>query len=774
MEPVVHIKGLSFTYRGSPSPALVGIDLKVYPGEFLTISGPSGCGKTTLALCIAGFIPHFYAGKMEGSVRIKGRDTREYSPEELSCVVGLVQQDPDAQLCTLKVRDEVAFGPENLCLPPEQVRERVYSALKAVDALDLMERQVHTLSGGEKQRVAIASVLAMKPSILILDEPTANLDPYCTKEVLETLKKLKCELGITVIIIEHRLERLLSISDRLLLMEKGKIIEESKPGEFHKFYARIEKNVDLATGFKTNIRKNAQKPLLSVENLTVGYGDKEVLSGISFQAYPGETIAIMGNNGSGKTTLMLALLGILKPNQGRIYLDGEDITGKKVSQRAKFLGLTFQNPSHQIFENTVLKEAVLPSLFLKKSKGDEIEHTACHLLERFDLKKYKDSNPFALSQGEKKRLTLVSALAYNPRVLLLDEPLAGQDENRLDIFMSVLREHSARGGITLMVCHEPAVVASCCDRILFLSKGKLIVDAPVKDALSRMAELGLEEYLPPGYEFPHQQPANGLCNGFSSEFTAGSHRTFLNRIHTLVKLAFLFSFSLTVFAVPCWKQELILFILLICLYFLAGRDLSFFYRRLRRILTFGLLIFLVQMLAVKEGRLLWQFDFGLAPISIWSEGLSRGISMMLRFVNLIGSSYLFVATTDSNELAYALMHAGIPYRFGFMLITSLRFIPVFNMELEQVKNAQKAKGIEIEGVSPKKILTSVRYILLPLVISALNKVDSLTISMEGRAFGLFPNRSYLHSQNLSVKEKMALFAIPIVFFVFFLILRFSI
>lgn len=790
MEPVVEIRGLTFTYSGSASPALEGVDLQVYPGEFLTITGPSGCGKTTLALCIAGFIPHAYAGKMKGVVRVQGRDTREYPAGGLSSIVGLVQQDPDAQLCTLTVSDEVAFGPENLCIPPEEIRERVYFALDAVDALDLMDRKVHTLSGGEKQRVAIASVLAMKPSIIILDEPTANLDPSCANEVLKALKRLKYEHGISVVIIEHRLERLIPISDRLLVMQKGKIVGEGTPKDFRKIYIPAERRVDSVTALKKGklpgCKTKVEKPLLSVENLKAGYENKDVISGISFHAYPGETIAIMGDNGSGKTTLLLALLGILKPREGKIYLDGEDITREKASRRARVMGLTFQNPNHQIFENTVFKEAVLPSLFLSRDTLGEIEHRADCLLEAFELKQYKDATPFTLSLGEKKRLTLVSVLAYSPKVLILDEPLVGQDDYRLDVLMAVLREHSAHGGITLMVCHEPAVVASCCHRILFLSEGKLIIDAPVNEALAKLAQLGLEEYLPAGYEFslPGEEGKKSeqsritvrdritsAVNGFSPEPTRDGNRTLLHRIHPLVKLFFLFSFSMTVFAVPFWRGEITLFCLLLGLYALAGQGLAFFSRRLRFIFVFGLLIFLVQILAVKEGILLWQFDLGSVRLSIWSEGLSRGLSMMLRFVNIIGSSYLFVATTDSNRLAYALMQAGLPYRFGFMLITALRFIPVFHMELEQVKNAQMAKGIEIEGISPGKLLRVVRYILVPLVISALSRVDSLTISMESRAFGLYPARSYMYSQNLSRNDKIAIFVIPVIFLLFYLIFR---
>ncbi len=506
VEPVVDIKELSFTYSGSAYPALESINLQIYPGQFLTVTGPSGCGKSTLALCLVGFIPHAYAGRMEGSVSIQGKNTRDYPAGGLSGIVGLVQQDPEAQLCTLTVCDEVAFGPENLCIPAEEIRERVYSSLQAVGALALRDRQVHTLSGGEKQRVAIASVLAMNPALLILDEPTANLDPSCTKEVLETLNRLKEKHDVAIMVIEHRLERLLAISDRLLLMEKGKIVEESTSPECHKRYIPLCNGIKSdKLGLKGKMRADCDKkveksPLLLVKNLKAGYEGRDVLSDVSFCAYPGETIAVMGNNGSGKTTLLMALLGVLKLKEGVICLQGEDISKQKVTRRARDMGLTFQNPNHQIFENTVFKEAKMASQFLSKQDSSEIDFEVSQLLQEFELQQYKDKNPFSLSLGEKKRLNLISVLAYSPRLLILDEPIVGQDSDRLALLITALQKHREGGGITLMVCHEPNVVVACCQRILFFSEGKLTIDAPVEEALKRLAQSGMSEYLPSKYE----------------------------------------------------------------------------------------------------------------------------------------------------------------------------------------------------------------------------------------------------------------------------------
>ncbi len=504
VEPVVDIKGLSFTYNGSAAPALCGINLQVYPGEFITITGPSGCGKSTLALCLAGFIPHSYGGKMEGTICIHGKNTMDYPAGGLSGVVGLVQQDPEAQLCTLTVRDEVAFGPENLCIPPAEISKRVDEALLAVGAWHLKDRKVHTLSGGEKQRVAIASVLAMHPALLILDEPTANLDPYCTKGVLQTLQKLKAEQDISIIVIEHRLERFLAVSDRLLYMKCGQLVAERTAIDNHRPHTQsygIPIGRQKSKASKTQIKDQGKKPVLSIQNIWAGYEKHEVLKDVSFDVYAGEIIAIMGDNGSGKTTLLQTLLGTVKPYQGMIYLQGKDISTKKIPQRAKDIGLTFQNPNHQIFGHTVYKEATLAARFLGVNTKEQNRSIVNHLLKEYDLIQYQDSNPFILSLGEKKRLTLISVLAYNPLILVLDEPLAGQDRDRLGLLLKALREHSDQGGIVLMVCHEPTVAFTFCSRVLFLSEGRILIDAPTHEAQIKLAQMGRDEYLP--YESGH-------------------------------------------------------------------------------------------------------------------------------------------------------------------------------------------------------------------------------------------------------------------------------
>lgn len=265
-----------------------------------------------------------------------------------------------------------------------------------------------------------------------------------------------------------------------------------------------------------------------------------------------------------------------------------------------------------------------------------------------------------------------------------------------------------------------------------------------------------------------QNRTSPLIKEFMPGLTYVENHSWLHSLHPLVKLVMLISFSLTVFAVPSWTGGAILFSIMLAFYGLAGLGLAFFCHKLRFIIIFGLFLLMIQILVVQEGRLLWQLCIGSACFSVWSEGLLQGLSMMLRFVNIIGSSYLFVASTDPNRLTYALMQAGLPYRFGFMLITALRFIPVFHYELEQVKNAQMAKGIEMEGLSPGKLIKAVKYLMVPLVITALSKVDYLAISMESRGFGIYPQRSYMYSQTLSTLDKLALLIVPLLFLIFIL------
>jgi len=804
--PVVRVENLTYRYAGHRDAVLSGVSLEVKKGEFVCIAGPSGCGKSTLALAIAGFIPHAFPGDMQGRILIHGRDTMELSPGALSGTVGLVQQDPEGQLCTLGVIDEVAFGPENMSLPPDEIGRRVKWALEAVGASQLAHRSVYTLSGGEKQRVAIASVLAMEPSVFILDEPTAFLDPQGTAEVLSVIHDLRNSRDMAVIVIEHRLQKILPFADRLVFMDAGKIIDDGPPAEV------LNRNRSISSPSRRSAklpfetrqsaphrlperRQSAQKeqaptsgqvpsasePLLVVSGLTVAYNDKPVLNDVDLDLYPGEIVAVMGDNGSGKTSLLSAIMGLVEPSAGKILLGGQDITEARVASRVRSFGYSFQNPNHQLSESTVKDEVAATA----RNLGHDSEPAdITPLLEHFGLDGYANANPFSLSLGEKKRVTLASAQASLPRVLLLDEPLVGQDLFRQTDVMESLSRFAEMGGLAVMVCHEPRVVRDWCDRVLFFDDGKLILNEPVPDAFDDLARLGKSHYIPDDYESEFsscdapedtvlEEVRAPVLNAAASEtetlvqvappkeapimggplnigYLPGA--TLVHRLNPLVKAVVLLAFTIACLLMGTPRGGLLLFLLLLSCYRLSAYGLGFFVRKLRVILTFCGIILAVQLLFWHHGPVLYSFVLFGRRFAFFHEGLTRGIAISLRFLNIVGSSYLFVSTTDPNQLAFSLMQAGLPYRYGFMLITALRFAPLFQLELQQVRNAQMVKGVDLQGKSLKDLMRQVRLTLLPLLVSALEKVDSLAMSMEGRAFGLYPTRTYLVSHALTRKD----------------------
>ncbi len=325
---MISVKGLSFSYYDTDRRSLDDVSLEIPAGQFVVISGPSGCGKSTLALAMGGYIPRIFEGTMTGSVTVDGRCTTDTDLADLASLIGIVQQDPEAQLCTLSVEDEVAFGPENLLLPADEVHARIEEALAMVGASHLKGRSVLELSGGEKQRVAIASMLAMRPKALILDEPTSNLDPSGAAEVLAAIERLKMTAGMTIVVIEHRLGRLIALADRMIVMSSGKIVADGVPSEVKGNCGDHFKESPILTGQDPEPIADGgdRAPAVDIKGLRVSYDGKEVLHGIDFTAYPAEIIGIIGPNGSGKTTFLNVLMGLRPYDSGSVSILGMDLS----------------------------------------------------------------------------------------------------------------------------------------------------------------------------------------------------------------------------------------------------------------------------------------------------------------------------------------------------------------------------------------------------------------------------------------------------------------
>jgi energy-coupling factor transport system ATP-binding protein len=492
---MISVQGLTYRFRASQRDALRDVNLTIGEGEFVVVTGPSGCGKSSLALAIGGYLFRQYDGEASGHVTVGGMDARRRPIYDLADVVGLVQQNPEQQFCTLTVQDEVAFGLENRRLPPSEIRERLAWALEIVGARHLADRALADLSGGEKQRVAVASVMAARPQVLILDEPTSSLDPTATAEVLRVIARLRerkahqDEPPMAVVVIEHKVDYLSAYAPRWVAMDRGQIARDGS------LLDRPLPESSASLHRSTRSRAPSGEPTVRVKDVSVDYGGPPVLREVSTEMRGGEFVALMGDNGSGKTTLLRCLMGLVKPNVGSVSVLGHDTRRTPVSELARQIGYVFQNPEHQLFCDSVWQEATFASRNVG-ALGPLSEAYIGRLLDRGGLGERREDHPYRLSYGEKRRLNLISVLGHGPRLILLDEPLIGQDAGNIAFLMGLLQERVADGATVVMVNHNPKVTRRYAGRLVFLSRGRVLVDAPTEEAFCRLAALGREAYLP--------------------------------------------------------------------------------------------------------------------------------------------------------------------------------------------------------------------------------------------------------------------------------------
>ncbi|MCK5246392.1 ATP-binding cassette domain-containing protein, partial [Candidatus Bipolaricaulota bacterium] len=469
--PRIEIRGLSVQFPGRERPALDDVSARIAPGQTLAITGPSGCGKTTLLRTLAGFIPDMIHADVSGEIWIDDQPLTAINLEQLSSVIGLVQQDPDAQVCTLRVRSEVAFGPENLCLTPQEIESRVTHALGALGIAHLVGRDTTSLSGGEKQRLAVAAILAMRPSVILLDEPTAHLDPAGARDLFDLLRELQQQTACTLLIVEHRLPPLRTLDPKLWIMDSGRLVERNV-ARVHEDITDLTRKVSVDRSAPN--RSKTPQGALRIEHLSFGYQER-LLEDLSLTLEPGMILGVIGPNGGGKTTLLRLMAALERPDEGAI-VHPDDMT----------VGMVFQHPHQQIFERTVRRDLEIEGAL------DEV-HLASSLASA-RLSGLADVPPQSLSLGEQRRLTVLAALRGAPDLLLLDEPFIGQDRDNVAWIVGRIRQARDRGAMICLVTHDIPMVDALCDRLLYLGD-RTILGSP-QDVFSQLREGGSRAFTP--------------------------------------------------------------------------------------------------------------------------------------------------------------------------------------------------------------------------------------------------------------------------------------
>jgi energy-coupling factor transporter ATP-binding protein EcfA2 len=510
-DPIATFSGLTYRYPERETPALRELNWTIAPGEFVTVTGPSGSGKSTLLRCLNGLTPHFSGGTFDGVVIVAGHDTRHYSPRVLARLTGFVFQDPEAQFVAGRVDDELAFGMEQLGVPAVTMRKRVEEVLDLLGIAALRDREIATLSGGERQRVAVAAALALQPSILALDEPTSQLDPWGAEEVLAALNRLNEDLGLTVVLAEHRLERVVAHADRLTVLAPGGTIGLDGPpretlcradvGSLPALLSlgrrldwdplplsikegRAAQRRDAALGrvpapAAPDPAPPGGVPVVALQRVSGGWDRHPVLRDVDLEVRPGELVALMGRNGSGKTTLLRLVAGLHRPSSGRILVAGQDTTRVHPADIAQTVGYLPQNPSALFFAETLRAELAFTQKHHRQS-GLDLEAT----LAALGLGHAIDRHPRDLSGGERERAALAAVLVGGPRVLLLDEPTRGMDAARKRALVTTLHQLADDGVAILLATHDVELVAEVASRVVLLGDGHIVADGGPRTVVS--------------------------------------------------------------------------------------------------------------------------------------------------------------------------------------------------------------------------------------------------------------------------------------------------
>ncbi len=477
---VVNIRDFSWRYRSSEALALNGVSLTVRQGECVVITGASGCGKSTLVSVMNGLIPHFHEGEYAGEVKVCGIDVLQGQTYEIACRVGSVFQDPRSQFFATTTSDEVAFGCENLGFPREKTTQRMNAAFSALAADDLRDRSIFSLSSGQKQKIAIASALAVDPELMVMDEPSANLDNEACRMLADAVAALKRN-GRTVVVAEHRLSYLMGVADRVVVMERGRVVGELSPDEARvlSWESAAERGLRLPSlvnvplnqlsGGEGSVR---EAPDFEARGLRVSYGRRQVLGEVGFSCVgmPGVT-AIIGGNGAGKTTLVRTLCGLKREAEGEVCIGGRP---SEAAKRRELSSFVMQDADYQLFTESVEAEV----LFARTIKP-AVRKRADAALAALGLDGFRTAHPLTLSGGQKQRLTIACALVDTSPLVFFDEPTSGLDGGTMREVARLVRSLAREGRRVFVVTHDFEFVAAACDRVLVVRAGVIADDFAV-------------------------------------------------------------------------------------------------------------------------------------------------------------------------------------------------------------------------------------------------------------------------------------------------------
>ena len=512
---MIEITNLTYTYPQSDRPALQDVTWRAMAGDFVLLAGASGSGKSTLLRCLNGLVPHFSGGVVQGQISVNGLDVLAAGPRTMSHHVGFVQQNPEAQAVVEQVEAEIAFGLENQAVPPQAMRIQVEEVLELLELSALRERPLSTLSGGERQRVAIASALALRPPLLVLDEPTSQLDPQSAEEVLRALVRLNEDLGLTIVLAEHRLERILPYVDHILYLENGRVVVDGPTREVvdqmpqlppvaalgrqlnwqplpltvkeaRRFTRQDSVDSNQDGIWRTEDRNDSRSAVLSsrsslleAKGVSFAYNGCPTLIDVDLQVGAGEAVAVMGRNGAGKSTLLKCIVGLLSPAAGEVWVNGRSTQTREVADICREVGYLPQNPDDLLFADTVADELQ----FTLNNHG--LNHNGVHqLLGELGLGRVAQAYPRDLSVGQRQRVALGAVTVTRPKLLLLDEPTRGLDYAAKQGMVAIWRRWLATGMGLLLVTHDVELTAMIADRVAIMSQGEIIAAGKTADILS--------------------------------------------------------------------------------------------------------------------------------------------------------------------------------------------------------------------------------------------------------------------------------------------------